>query len=126
MLPALRTSLLEMGAHCESFGLFSIFVLTKGKWKGNRGISGHTHLVRTGQKAQTSILQRGVLQGIPKPDSAGLFGIQECAILVRWHGAAYLGLLADDHALQASRVFEPQALSNLRRAHFCGALVFSR
>lgn len=65
--------------------------------------------MRPGQEAQASILQGGILEGVPEADGAGRLRVQEGAVLVRRHGAADLGLLADDHALEAARVREPEA-----------------
>lgn len=81
-----------------------------------------THFVRPGQEAQAPVLQRRVLERIPEAHGARRLGVQERAVLVRRDGAAYLGLLADDHALQAPRVREAEAPRDLRGSRRPGAV----
>lgn len=71
-----------------------------------------TNPVRPGQEAQAPVLQGGVLESVPEADGAGRLRVQEGAVLVRRHGAADLGLLADDHALEAARVREAEAVGD--------------
>lgn len=79
-----------------------------------------SHLVRPGQETQAAVLEGGVLEGIPEADGAGRVRVEEDAVLVGGHGAADLGLLADDHALQAARVREPEAAGDGGRVHMGG------
>lgn len=62
--------------------------------------------MRPPHKTQTPILPRRVLQRDPKPHRTRRVRVQKAAILMRRHGAADLGLFADDHALQDTGVAE--------------------
>lgn len=62
------------------------------------------------QKTQTPILPRRILKRIPKPNRRRRVGVQKRAILMRRHRSPYLGLLADNHALQTPWVLEPEIL----------------
>ena len=53
--------------------------------------------VRAGERPEAAVLAGGVLQGPPKADHGGRVGVQESAVLVRAHLAAYLGLLQTAH-----------------------------
>lgn len=64
--------------------------------------------VAAGQEAEAAVLGGGVLEGVPEADGARGVRVQEGAVLVRGHGAADLGLLADDHGLQAAGVAEAE------------------
>ena len=50
-------------------------------------------LVGAGERPQAAVLPGGVLQGPPEADHGGRVGVQEGAVLVRAHLAAYRGLL---------------------------------
>ena len=58
------------------------------------------------RKRKTSVLCRGIFERVPEADSRGRVGVKEDRVLVGWHAAADLGLLADDHGLEHARVFE--------------------
>lgn len=77
--------------------------------------------VAAGQEAQTPVLGRRVLERVPEAHGARRVRVQERAVLVRGHGAADLGLLADDHALQAPGVAEPQRARDRRRVALLAA-----
>lgn len=62
------------------------------------------------RKGQTPIIDRAVLQGVPEANGGGGIRVQECAVLVRGHTAADLGLFADDHGLQDAGVGEAEAV----------------
>lgn len=64
--------------------------------------------VAAGQEAEAAVLGGGVLEGVPEAHGARRVRVQEGGVLVRGHGAADLGLLADDHGLQAARVAEAE------------------
>ena len=65
-------------------------------------------LMTAGCKAKASVLCRRVFQRIPPAHCARRVCVQECAILVRAHLSADLGLLAYDHGLQALGVAEAE------------------
>ena len=53
--------------------------------------------VRAGERPEAAVLAGGVLQRPPEADHRGRVGVQEGAVLVRAHLAAYLGLLRAQH-----------------------------
>ena len=58
------------------------------------------------REGETSVLSGCVLERVPEADGRGRVGVEEDGVLVWWHTAADLGLLADDHGLEHARVFE--------------------
>jgi len=56
--------------------------------------------VAPAQEAETPVVRGGVLERVPEADGGGRRRVQEHRVLVRRHGAADRGLLADDHGLQ--------------------------
>lgn len=73
-----------------------------------------------GSEGKTSILGRGVFEGVPESYRRGRVGVEEDGVLVGRHAATDLGLLADDHRLQDARVAE------LQRAGYRGILLVDR
>lgn len=64
--------------------------------------------VRAPCKTQTPILRTSILERDPEPHRTGRVCVKERAVLMWWHPAANLGLLANCHALQYARVPEAQ------------------
>lgn len=65
--------------------------------------------MRTFRETQAPVFGRRVLERDPEPHRAGRVRVQEGAVLMRFHPAPDLRLLADDHALQHPRIFETEA-----------------
>lgn len=65
-------------------------------------------LVRPRREAEAPVAPRAVLERVPEADGGGGVGVEEGRVLVRRDGAADLGLLADDHALEDARVGEAE------------------
>lgn len=78
--------------------------LLRGRRAERKGRS--AYLVTPRQETETPVLERRVFERVPEAYGAGCLGVEERAVLVAWYGAADFGLLADDHGLQAARVFE--------------------
>lgn len=76
--------------------------------------------LRPGQEAQAAVLQGRVLERVPEARGARGVRVQKGRVLVRRHGGPNLGLLADDHALEAPGVPVAQGAGDVGGAELAG------